>query len=97
VGSFLWVSKVNGKALPEKVGIPIEGFDSSAVPRRTRCVLKGYETGRMVGQPPAVVAAAKEAGRPPPPSPAAPWHFSRHFVVLKVVPPNEPQGAKRKD
>jgi hypothetical protein len=91
VGSFLWVSKVNGKALPEKVGIPIEGFDSSAVPRRTRCVLKGYETGRMVGQPPAVVAAAKEAGLRPPPSPAAPWHFSRHFVVLKVISPGDRQ------
>jgi hypothetical protein len=91
VGSFLWVRKVNGKALPEEVGIPIQDFDSSAFPRRTRCILKGYETGRMVGQPPAVIAAAKEAGKPPPPGPPVPWHFSHHFVVLKVITPDERQ------
>jgi hypothetical protein len=97
VGSFLWVSMVNGKALSEKVGIPIDGFDSSAFPRRTRCVLKGYETGRMVGQPPAVVAAAREAGQPAPPGPPVPWHFAHRFVVLKVVSPDQPRDAQRKD
>jgi hypothetical protein len=97
VRSYLIVSKVNGKALPEKVGISIEGFESDDFPRRTRCVLKGYETGRMVGQPPAVVAAAKEAGQPIPPGPAASWHFSRHFEVLSVVSPAEPTKKKTKD
>jgi hypothetical protein len=96
VGSYLFVSKVNDKALPEKVGISIDGFESDDFPRRTRCVLKGYETGKMAGQPPAVVVAAKEAGQPIPPGPPVPWHFSRHFEVLSVVSPAEPPNKKTK-
>jgi len=55
----LRVDTVNGVKLAEPRNVPISGF---RIPRDIRCVLKGYETGSMIGTPPAVSQAAKEQG-----------------------------------
>jgi hypothetical protein len=80
----LRVDRVNGRKLREPVEITV---DNLHLPGGVRCILKGYETARMVGQPPAVVAAAREAGEEPPPGPAAGWGLHPEFIVLKVLAP----------
>jgi hypothetical protein len=95
VGDYLMVTKVNGKELDKPEGINISGFNTVDLPDDARCVLKGYEDVRMVGQPPALFAAAREAGKPAPLRHAALWHLGHEFHVLSVVEPKD--VAKPKD
>ena len=88
VDTLLMVDTVNGVKLAEPRGVTIAGF---RIPKNVRCVLKGYETGSMIGTPPAVMDAAKEQGLEPPPVSQAEYQWSTHFVVLIVV---EPQSLK---
>src|SRR5258708_4778174 len=74
-GDRLFVTKVNGKALDQPTWINIEGLSTRDLPDETRCVLKGYENVRMVGQPPALFAAAREAGKPAPDRVQAGWQL----------------------
>jgi hypothetical protein len=86
----LLVDTVNGKKLDTPLGIWIENVES--LPKATRCILRGYESGRMIGIPHGV--AAKENL----PLPQAAWQFFRYFLVTSVVEPKElkkkgpPQG-----
>jgi hypothetical protein len=89
-GRTLLVETVNGKKLDTPMDIGIENVDS--LPKVTRCILRGYEMGQMIGTPPAVVQAAKEEGKVIP-HPQAGWKFYRYFVVLSVV---EPEDLKAK-
>jgi hypothetical protein len=82
----LLVDTVGGKKLAKPVAIWVENLD---LPAEQRCVLKGYESGRMIGQPPAVAAAAREQGRKEPDGPQAGWQWQPYFVALIVV---EPKG-----
>ena len=84
--SILMVDTVNGKKLDTPIGIRIEKLDS--LPRGPRCILRGYETGKMVGVPPAVIEAAKEEGKDVT-VPQVDWYFYRSFVVLSIVEPKD--------
>jgi aldose 1-epimerase len=82
----LLVDTVNGVKLAEPFGIWIENIDSLPY---GRCVLKGYETLRMIGPPPAYFAAAKEAGREDTTTtPQAGWQVDWYFVATSVVSPD---------
>jgi len=78
----LLVDTVNGKKL--------ENVES--LPKDTHCILRGYETGSMIGTPPAVIEAAKEDGKDVS-LPQVGWQFHRVFIVLSVV---EPKDLKKK-
>jgi hypothetical protein len=79
----LRVDTVNGKKLASPVDIWIDNIED--LPERGRCILKGYETVRTVGIPPAVEEAAKEKGQ----DIAAPqrWSILLYFVPTSVVSP----------
>lgn len=87
---FFVVDAVNGKRLPKPRAIHTKNL---VLPENERCVLKGYESGIMIGQPPAFEAAAKELGINPPAGPQAGWQWSSHFVVLIA---QSPKGLKPK-
>ena len=86
----LLVDTVNGKKLDTPGRIWVENADS--LPKDTRCILRGYETGSMIGTPPAVIEAAKEEGKDFTPEQFG-WRFQRGFIVLSVV---EPKDLKKK-
>ncbi len=75
---YVVVDTVNGKRLDKAITIPIR---NARFADKERCVFKGYETGEMVGEPPAVREAAKERGEELPPS-ASVWRWQPYFVVL---------------
>lgn len=85
--STLLVDTVCGKKLDKPVSIWIENLE---LPAKKRCVFKGYELGRMIGTPPAVLEAAREKGKTFPAVQAA-WHWQPYFVALVVV---EPEGLE---
>lgn len=73
----LAVETVNGKSLPEPVGIWIENV--AELPEGTRVVLKGYESGRMIGIPPEVMAKEPRVN-----GSQASWQFQTYFLVTSV-------------
>lgn len=75
----LLVEKVDGKPLKTPVGLWVDNIRN--LPAGTRCVLKGYETGRMIGTPPDVL---RKAGLP---APQAGWQFQVVFIAVQVVEP----------
>lgn len=81
----LRVDTVNGRKLASPVDIWIDNIED--LPERGRCILKGYETVRTVGIPPAVEEAAKEKGQ----DIAAPqrWSLLLYFVATSVVSPEK--------
>ncbi|MCH8042724.1 MAG: hypothetical protein IID44_03295 [Planctomycetes bacterium] len=82
---ILLVDTVNGKMLAKPVGIVVQNLE---LPSKKRCILKGYETGEMGGEPPAVFAAAKEQGKKFFPAQAA-WAWHTYVVVLIVKAPED--------
>ena len=81
----LFVGAVNGKKLDTPIDIWVDNVDS--LPKEARCILRGYESGRMIGVPEDV--AQKEHI----PLPQAAWQFYRYFIVTSVV---EPTDMKKK-
>lgn len=81
----LLVDTVNGKKLDTPIGVWIENV--AALPKGTRCIVRGYESGRMIGVPGEV--ATKEHM----PIQQAEWQFYRYFIVTSVV---EPKDLKKK-
>ena len=99
----LLVDTVDGKKLdkPVQLVVHVEYIKdhnlrraSFNLPSRQRCVFKGYESGEMVGVPPAVYTAAKEQGWKEVPMSPGHWHWRPHFVALIVVEPKEPKFTK---
>lgn len=82
--STLRVDTVNGRKLREPVDIWVENLD---LPEGERCVLKGYENCRMIGDPPAVMEAARESGRKFGLRQAG-WQMQMFFTSTSVVSPN---------
>jgi hypothetical protein len=80
----LRVDTVNGRKLREPVPTWV---DNVALPEAGRCVLKGYEDCRMIGQPPAVEEAARESGKVIG-QPQAGWQMQMFFVATSVVSPD---------
>ncbi len=78
----LLVDTVNGKKLGSPVPVHLENLQDPGLPKGERCVLRGHETGRMIGVPDEV-ARAEHILRP-----QAGWQFWRTFVVTSVVSPN---------
>jgi hypothetical protein len=98
----LLVDTVDGKKLPKAVPIWVYNLD---LPSKQRCVLTGYETGDMIGIPPAFqkVSPPNEQDlkdvdwdellrHPIPPPGAQEWQWRPYFVALSAV---EPKGLTR--
>ncbi len=75
----LLVDKADGREVSPPIGLWIDNTD--ALPAGTRCVLRGYESGKMIGLPREV--AEKENL----PLPQAGWQFYRYFIATSVVEP----------
>lgn len=96
----LLVDTVDGKKLAKPINLVVRGAyiaDHNLqparldIPAKQRCVLKGYESGEMIGVAPAVDAAAKEQGWQEVPMSPVPWQWRPYFVALIVV---EPKGLE---
>ncbi len=85
----LTVDTVDGMRLAPAVGVRLENIKDPGLPPGVRCVVRGYESGRMIGLPEAV-AAAERMG-----TPQAGYQFSRYFIVTSVVEPEslETEGS----
>ena len=95
IGTYLRIEGVraehgkvgNRSLLVERVGerslsSPTEiWLDNLPLPKDTRCVLRGYETGRWIGVPPEVEAAGALEPQ------QALWQFWRYFIVTSVEEP----------
>jgi hypothetical protein len=93
-GTFL-VDTVNGKKLDKPVAIVVRVHDFDATrfdkpvgyvmksdPHRT--ILKGFESGEMIGVPEGVRAAARELGRAEVPVSPQAWQWRPYFVALII-------------
>jgi hypothetical protein len=96
----LLVDTIDGKKLDKPISLVIHGATivnhnlqpaRLNLPAQQRCIIKGFESGQMIGVPPAISAAAKEQGwRDVPMSPVL-WQWRPHFVALVVVEPKDLQ------
>jgi hypothetical protein len=85
--NLLSVEVVNGKKLDKPVVVQVHG---ATIPRKGRCVLKGYENGEMIGVAPAVQEVAKEkGGEQHGYYVQAAWQWSTYFVALVAVEPKD--------
>ncbi len=98
-GTFL-VDTVNGKKLEKPISLVVRGARlvnhnlQPAIldlPAKQRCTLKGFESGEMIGVPPAIAVAATEQGWRDVPMSPVPWRWRSHFVVLVIA---EPKGLQ---
>ena len=79
----LRIDTVNGQKLNEPIAIWVNNL---LLPPKQRCVLKGYETGQMIGTSPAEVEAAIEQKKPAGVSEVC-WQWHSEFVALIVAEP----------
>ena len=75
------VDTVNGRSLARPIAIEIANVPF--VPTDTRCIVSGYESGKMVGLP---VAVAHAEGLEPA---QVIWQFYNFFVLTSVQQPEE--------
>ena len=82
----LLVTEANGKKIDPPIMIEVENLGASYFPSNTTVIIRGYETGKMVGVP--FEVAQKENI----PVPQVGWHFRRTFVFTSsVTPPKLPK------
>ncbi|MDO9542185.1 MAG: hypothetical protein Q7J98_07675 [Kiritimatiellia bacterium] len=79
----LRVDTINGEKISTLVSIWIENVKGGALPSGKRCVIRGYESARMIGLPNAVAKAENLPLR------QALWQMQRYFIVTSVVEPKE--------
>ena len=100
----LLVDTVDGKKLDKPITLVIRGAvvvdhnlqpASLSLPAKQRCILKGFESGEMIGVPPAVSAAAEEQGWKEVPMSPVQWQWRPYFVALVVVEPKDLELRKR--
>ncbi len=87
----LMVDTVDGKKLDKPIVILVRNV---RLPAKTRCVLKGYELGAMIGRPGAEYVAYKELGKDPQElrnRDATGFQWRPYFVPLIAV---EPKGLE---
>lgn len=77
----LLVTRVQERKLDEPIGVWVDNV--AALPKGTTVVLRGYESGKMIGLPREV--AEKENL----PIQQAAWQFYRYFIVTSVVSPKD--------
>lgn len=87
----LVVDTVDGNKLGRAVMVLVTNVQ---LPARTRCILKGYELGEMIGSPPALRLAAKEQGEPYVERSATVWRWRPYFVVLIAAEPKNLRISK---
>ncbi len=94
----LVVDTVNGTKLEKPISLVIHGavvLDHNLqsarleLPAKKRCIFKGFESGEMIGVPPAVAAAAAERGWQEVPMSPKDWQWRSYLVALVVVEPND--------
>jgi len=87
------VDTVNGKKLAKPVAVLVRGLNYPAMTVRSidlpakRCVLKGYETGEMIGSPPGLLEAAEEQKRTDVQLSQPVWRWRPYFVARIAVEP----------
>jgi hypothetical protein len=92
----LIVDTVNGKRLDQPAPIVVENLNiDNPLPQHGRVVIKGYESGSMIGTPPGAIKAAREAGKDIA-RPQAAWQFYRFFVLTSWVHPKRTDSQKDK-
>jgi hypothetical protein len=79
----LRVDTINGEKIATPVSIWIENVKGSGLPSSKRCVVRGYESARMIGLPDDVAKAENL------PIPQAMWQMARYFIITSVVEPKE--------
>ena len=87
----LVVDTVNGKKLDKPLLIVLKNV---RLPAKTRCVLKGYELGEMIGRPPAEYELYRELGKDTKElaeRDATPWRWRPYFVPMIAT---EPKGLQ---
>jgi hypothetical protein len=89
--STLKIDKIDGRVPKSPLYIRIDNVD---LPKDTPCVLRGYETMHMIGEPPAYEEFARLKKQPSPALPQAGWQVSCTFVALEAV---EPKSLKVRD
>jgi hypothetical protein len=82
----LLVDTVNGKKLDAPIPMWVENAKYPGLPEKERCIIRGYETGQMIGAPDEVLRAEKL------PAPQAGWRVHRYFIITSVVQPASLQG-----
>lgn len=96
----LMVDTVDGKKLEQPIALVIRRavavdhnlqYSVFKIPPNQRCILKGFESGEMIGVPPAVSVAAKELGWKQVPMSPTQWRWRPYFVALAVVEPKDLQ------
>ena len=92
-GIRVLVEAVNGQSLSSEIYIQV---NSIYVTQKTRCKIKGYETGGMVGEPPALKQLAPNRNIR---FQQSQWQFWRYFVPMSIEYPEElsSQLTKMKD
>ncbi len=100
----LLVDTVDGKKLDKPIPLVIRGavvVDHNlqpaglSLPEKQRCKLKGFESGEMIGVPPAVSAAAQEQGWEEVPMSPKLWQWRPYFIALVVIEPKDLEFRKR--
>ena len=92
----LVVDTVNGKRLQRPVTVVVEELNmKNPLPQQGRVAIKGYESGKMIGTPPAAIEAAREAGKDIA-VPQAGWQFYRFFVLTSWVHPESTESREGK-
>lgn len=89
--STMRVEKVNGEQLKDPTDMWIDNLE---LPENVTCVVKGYESVRMIGSAPAYDDYRKEMGEPEGSQPQAGWQAKCYFVALRVM---KPSGLKIMD
>jgi hypothetical protein len=79
----LVVDSVNGQKLAKPVDILIQNAKRPWRSAQTRCVFNGYETGSMVGTPPALLKEGAKQNM----ADQVDWTFLRQFMIISVVEP----------
>ena len=99
----LLVDTVDGQKLDKPIPLLIRGAvvvnrnlqpALLRLPAEQRCILKGFESGEMIGVPPAVSVVAKERGWKEVPTSPVQWQWRPYFVALVVV---EPKGLELRE
>ena len=78
---ILVVDTLNGQKLATPIKVWIHNAKRPGLPTKTRCVLRGYETGLMVGTPPALLRENQINTNP------FDWQLQRRFVITSIVEP----------
>jgi hypothetical protein len=79
----LRVDTIDGEKIEKSILLTIDNIGREGLPPGKRCVLRGYETVRMVGLPEAVVTAEKLD------QPSFYFQMHRYFIIRTVVAPAE--------